>query len=67
MAKTRESDTPKAKETKSVNAGIAKSTPAKTLPLTRSPTKSVAVSEDLAFMWKLMQISSMKVSFFQIS
>ena len=65
MAKTKESTTPKAKEakeTKPAKAGIAKRTPVRALPVKLSRAKSVVPSEDMLFMWKIMQVSVMEVS-----
>ncbi|KAJ5036146.1 hypothetical protein NUH16_004014 [Penicillium rubens] len=63
MAKTKESTTPKAKEakeTKPAKAGIAKRTPVRALPVKLSRAKSVVPSEDMLFMWKIMQVSVME-------
>ncbi|CAP93977.1 hypothetical protein PCH_Pc16g13070 [Penicillium rubens Wisconsin 54-1255] len=64
MAKTKESTTPKAKEakeTKPAKAGIAKRTPVRALPVKLSRAKSVVPSEDMLFMWKIMQVSVMEL------
>ncbi|KZN93468.1 hypothetical protein EN45_036460 [Penicillium chrysogenum] len=64
MAKTKESTTPKAKEakeTKPAKAGIAKRTPVRALPVKLSRAKSVVPSEDMLFMWKIMQVSVMEI------
>ncbi|OQE23350.1 hypothetical protein PENFLA_c011G01657 [Penicillium flavigenum] len=64
MAKAKESTIPKAKEaeeTKPAKAGIVKRTPVKASPVKLSRAKSVVPSEDILFMWKIMQMSAMKI------
>ncbi|KAJ6156363.1 hypothetical protein N7497_005248 [Penicillium chrysogenum] len=64
MAKTKGSTTPKAKEakeTKPAKSGIAKRTPVEALSVKLSRAKSVVPSEDMLFMWKIVQVSVMEI------